>query len=403
MTGTARNPRRLTDLRSAVAVGVLAALTVMTAGCTATSSGSAPAESGPGAGSGSTMSAVAAGRTPLATGTAAIPDIELAVGRMLDGGNRYDNLIKAFVVQVDGKPVVERYHPDWGPGASKNVFSVTKSVMSLLIGIAIDEGSIAGVDQTLAELLPQYVSVMAPGVAEVTLEQVLTMTGGILPDDDPSWLDPGRQPDWLAAILSTPLQQPPGTSFAYSSLGSHLLSGILATATGRSSLEFAQEKVFGPLSIVSQPTAEPTADPHYLQEYDTTSGFAWRTDPQGLQFGASDLKITAPDMIKIGQLYLDRGQWQGTQIVSTDWVARSTTAHVETDFSPAPGYGYQWWTMTAGDHPAFAAVGYAGQLIEVVPELGLVVAVACQDDPASFQADSFIQLIEQNLVPLVES
>ena len=322
---------------------------------------------------------------------------------MLDGGDRYDNLIKAFVVQVDGQPVVERYHPDWGPESSKNVFSVTKSVMSLLIGIAIDEGLIAGVDQTLAEPLPQYVSVMAPGVGDVTLEQVLTMTGGLVSDDDPAWYQLSNPPDWVAAFLGTPLAQPPGTSFANSSMGSHLLSAILTTAIGGSVLDFAQEKVFGPLDIVTEPTTVEVPGPHWMHEFESPAGFGWRVDPQGLQFGAADLKITAPDMIKIGQLYLDHGQWQGAQIVSASWVDRSTSHLVDTDFSPLPGYGYQWRALTAGDHAAFAAVGHAGQLIEVVPDLGLVVAVACMDDPASFKAESFTGLIELNIVPLLEA
>jgi CubicO group peptidase (beta-lactamase class C family) len=421
MSGTAATRGRLLITRSALA-GCLLALLVT--GCTtptpATSttpaesdsavaeqpSGSvSPDRSGSVDGPSSNGGAAAPSAMPTASsGPATAADIERVVEKMLDGGSRYETLIQAFLVQVNGETVVARYHPDSGPGITNDVYSVTKSVMSLLIGIAIDEGSIASVEQTLAELLPQHVGVMAPGVGEMTLEQVLTMSGGLVGDDDPEWLRPYDQPDWVAAILATPLLQPPGTSFAYSSMGSHLLSAILVTATGRSVLDYAREKVFGPLGIVSEPAAQPvSASADWTLLYDATPGFAWSVDPQGLNLGFADLKITAPDMIKIGQLYLDGGVWDGMQIVSAQWVARSTSAVVDTGFSSGTGgYGYQWWVSAAGGHDVFAAMGYAGQLIEVIPELDLVVAVASLDAPASFDASSFAQLVHANLVPLLD-
>ena len=109
--------------------------------------------------------------------------------------------------------------------------------------------------------------------------------------------------------------------------------------------------------------------------------------------------MTPTDMAKFGQLYLAGGVWQGRQVVPADWVATSTAGHVDTGNSTWPGYGYQWWVMDAGGHPAFAAVGFAGQLIEVVPDLDLVVVVACLNDPAGFEADAFVQFVENAIVP----
>ena len=114
-------------------------------------------------------------RSTAGAGSAAVTT---ALDLALDAGERYDKLIKSVLVTVDGRPVYTRYSADSGPDVTHNSYSVTKSVMSMLIGIAIEEGAIAGVDQTLAQLLPNYELIMAPGVGHVTLEQVLTMTGG---------------------------------------------------------------------------------------------------------------------------------------------------------------------------------------------------------------------------------
>ena len=315
----------------------------------------------------------------------------------LSPGGRYDDLITAVLVTVDGKPIVEHYGRNGDPGKTGQVFSVTNSVMSMLIGIAIGEGTIAGVDQTLAGLLPSYVQLMAPGVGAITLRQVLTMTGGIVSDIDPA--DYPNDADWVAVTLQTPLTGPPGGPFNYSDVNSHLLSAILTQATGRSALDYAREKLFGPLGIASEPAATPIAfsDPGY----DALPGFGWATDPQGRQFGASELKITAPEMVKLGQLYLDEGQWQGRQLVPAGWVAESTSRQVDSDGAALPAYGYQWWVGETDGHPAFAAIGFAGQLIEVVPELELIVVMSALDDPARFDAFSFVSMIGSQIVPAV--
>ena len=370
---------------------------VIMSGCSGSGSSTAP-------GTATASSTGSAASTPSPRGTADIGDIATEVTQRLDlaldAGERYDKLVKSVVVTVDGQLVYERYSADSGPEVTHNVYSVTKSVMSMLIGIAIDDGAIAGVDQTLAQLLPSYVPIMAPGVGQVTLEQVLTMTGGILDDDtaDTSFID---VPDWVTDILSTPLKQPAGTGFAYSSRGSHLLAAILAQATGQPVLDFAREKLFDPMGIATEPADQSHVPISDLPAYDRAPGFGWSTDPQGLNLGFSDLKITAPDMIKLGQLYLDGGQWQGQQLVPAAWVATSTTNQL-TDGDPNSGYGYQWWVFDSGGHPSFAAMGHAGQMIHVVPDLGLVVAVSCLDGPARFDAASFASMVETYVIPAIE-
>jgi CubicO group peptidase (beta-lactamase class C family) len=315
----------------------------------------------------------------------------------------YEDL-RAVLVLAGGRPLVERYY-DSSADATSNVASVTKSVMSILVGIALDEGAIGSVDQTLSELLPEYAAVMAPDVAAVTLDQVLTMTAG-LPEDPPPLAGPPPYyltEDWVAAIVSGGLKLPPGEGFAYASAGSHLLSAILVEATGQSVLDYARDKLFDPLGINTDPAAEPLAVEENLPVYEAAS-FAWPVDPQGVHLGDAWLKITAPDMAKIGQLMLAGGRWDEKQIVPAQWVTESTRAHVPTGHGfGGDDYGYHWWVTTADGHNAFAAAGFGGQLIEVVPDLDLVVVVSCTipEGPVRLDASTFRGLVDATVAPAI--
>jgi CubicO group peptidase (beta-lactamase class C family) len=242
--------------------------------------------------------------------------------------------------------------------------------MSTLIGIAVDEGHLDGVDQTLAELLPSYRDAMAPRTRSITLHQVLTMTAGLPGDDEFYPKVFNRRVDWVRQVLRDGPTRPPG-SFLYSSAGSHLLSAILREATGRPVLDYARDKLFGPLGIDTTPAAEPLALPEHLSAY-RRAGFAWPRDPQGHHIGGGGVKLTARDMARLGQLWLRRGRWGERQLVSAAWMQAATTEQVSTGNA---GYGYQFWLARAGDHKAVLAAGKGGQLIEVVPDLGLVVVV----------------------------
>jgi CubicO group peptidase (beta-lactamase class C family) len=297
--------------------------------------------------------------------------------------------LRAVIIEVDGQTVLEDYYRGSSVDTS-NVFSVTSSVVGTLIGIALSDGSLRSIDQTLGELLPAYAADMEPDEAAITLRQLLTMTAGLpaghcrcrhepggtdllLATDSPPWL---LSDDWVGGILSDRLERSPGVEFAYSHASSHLLAAILAEATGISVLDYARAKLFDPLGITSRPEADLLAVEANRPAYDRAD-FAWPHDPQGVQTGFSWLKLTARDMAVLGRLYLDGGRWQGDQVVPTAWVDAATIEQVRAN-SITHGYGYQWWVTTAGGHEAYAAVGFGGQLIEVVPDLRLV---------AVFQAD----------------
>ncbi len=325
-------------------------------------------------------------------------EVEKRIQEFLDAGSGAFDQVRAILVSVHGRPVFERYYHS-SAATTGNVFSVTKSVMSMLIGIALDERKLRGVDQTLAQLLPAYAAAMPAAVKAVTLRQVLTMTAG-LPSDPPGAL-PGfvTSGDWVAAILREGTQQPTGQGFAYSSAGSHLLSAILRQATGRSTLDYARAKLFTPLGISTVPAAEPVARAESALAYDRAR-FAWPTDPQGNHVGFTWLKLTARDMDRLGQLWLNQGRWAGRQLVTAAWVTESTTSHVDTHSTPEQ-YGYQWWLTTADGHRAYAAMGYGGQLIEVVPDLDLVTVVASTDAPGAAGPEVYLDLVSSYIAPAI--
>jgi CubicO group peptidase (beta-lactamase class C family) len=284
--------------------------------------------------------------------------------------------LRALLVAVDGQLVLERYW-DSGPDEHADTMSVTKSITGALVGAALADGSLRDLEQPLVELLPAQADRMSPAVAAITLRQLLTMTSGLPGDgsDLPAWT---QSQDWVGDILTTGVVTDPGTEFAYSNSSSHLLAAVLVEATGRSVLDYARAVLFDPLGIDTRPaTTVMAADDPGSSRYEAAPGFVWPQDPQGVHTGFGWAKLTARDMLAFGQLHLDGGRWDGHQLLPADWVAEATSAQVPVDHYPSTdGYGYQWWISTADGHPAAVAWGFGGQLIEVVPDLDLVVVVS---------------------------
>jgi CubicO group peptidase (beta-lactamase class C family) len=295
--------------------------------------------------------------------------------------------LRSVLVVRHGVLVVERYYHGATPATYFNVFSVTKSVTSALIGIALSEHALGSLDQPIGRLLAKHLPPNPdPRTRSATLEQVLTMTAGFPPDPTdgtPPSLVHAPASDWVRFVLSQHPATKPGTRFAYSSDGSHLLSAIIADATGQTTLRYAQAKLFGPLGIASDHPFEPVFAPRNAAAYER-AGFAWPTDPQGYHLGYGFLKLTARDLAKLGYLYLKGGAWEGRQVVPAAYVRASTQRHASTGgtFGPYEGYGYQWWTTTEQGHRAFAAIGLGGQLIEVIPDLDLIVVMTSEPGTA---------------------
>lgn len=312
--------------------------------------------------------------------------------------------VRAVLVTVDRTPLVQLYRSST-PAQSHDVHSVTKSVIATLVGIALSEGRLHSLDDTLVTLLPQHAADMDSTVAGITLRQLLTMTAGLPPDAANGNLPASVSgPDWVANILRAGTVAPPGRSFAYSSAGSHLLSAILTHAVGTSVLDYARPRLFGPLAIDTRNAVQPrTEDQAAIAAYNKAN-FAWPKDPTGIQIGFGTLKMAPRDLAKLGQLYLDRGRWNGRQVVPAEWVKAATTAQVTTrgaDFTFSESYGYQWWVTREKGHGAYAAVGFGGQLVEVVPDLRLVVVTAAEAGENNLRWEHLRGMVADAVVPAV--
>ena len=316
--------------------------------------------------------------------------------------------VRAVLIYHNGEPVLEQY-----TGATadeyRNTWSVTKSVMSALIGIAIEDGFISGVGASLGDLLPSFATDMTPDVAAITLKQLLTQTGSFPAAtlDEPFM----ASQDWIRAILAERAAAGPASNeFLYSNAGPQVLSAVLVEATGQSVLDYARDNLFEPLAIQTDPAIDLVLghagndDTERLTQY-TAADFVWPVDPQGLAAGFAYLKLRPQDLAAIGLAYLAGGESpQGEQIVPAAWVETSTTTHVELD--GGDGYGYLWLVTEADGAAAYFASGLGGQLIEVVPERRLVVIVSTQYDeldPArdvkAVSAGSLLDLVSMWIAP----
>jgi CubicO group peptidase (beta-lactamase class C family) len=317
--------------------------------------------------------------------------------------------VRSVLVVRHGYLVYEHYWQGMTASDGNDVQSVTKSVVSALVGIALGEGKLKGLDQTVGELLARHLPPNAdPRLARVTLEQLLTMTSGLAGDDPSLGGDPhisqrqGASRDWVRHILGRRLATNPGGSFAYSSATSQLLSVVVADATGQSTLAFARARLFGPLGIASAKAPAPVFVAHPAPAVVTAyarAPVAWPTDPQGYQLGFGGLKLPSRELAKLGYLYLNGGRWDTTQVIPADYVAASTRPHsTPPPDGPGESYGYQWWVTSQARHPSFLAHGRDGQLIEVVPDLDLVVVITSD---ANQHRNPARLLVGQAIIPAV--
>jgi len=269
----------------------------------------------------------------------------------------------SMIVARDGVIVAEEFtnYNDYGPDDTKNVMSVTKSFTGVLVGLAIDKGYIQSINDPIGKYLAGIVTFPDDIKANITIEQVLKMSFGH------AWNGTGpdslyntyiAMPDHLQYIIDLPLVAQPGTVFNYSDGASHLLSVIITQATGMNTLDFAKSNLFDPLEITL---------------------FQWTKDDRGYPNGACDLQLKPRDMVKFGNLILNHGRYNGTQVVPESWIDAMTTTKISThDIIPyGPEYGYQIWIGSAHGRKHVFAMGWGGQFIFIIPGQNLVVTATC--------------------------
>ncbi len=280
-----------------------------------------------------------------------------------------DPLARSLLVIKDGYIVFENYYGDGGVDQSTNLWSVTKSFSSALIGILMDQHTLISTNQLMAELMPAY-----PQFNDITLHHVLTMTTGLSwAESGPLWVDWVFSDDWVASALARGQVNEPGKKFYYSSGNSHFLTSLVYYSSGETPGKIAKEQLFEPMGISFDTLVQPIVYNSW-DEYLLPLSQTWRRDTKGIETASFGLYLTARDMAKFGFLYLNRGTWDDQILISEDWVRNSTKDHV-TNIYGRYSYGYQWYITMVGGHPSFLASGYGGQIIGVVPSLDLVVVL----------------------------
>ena len=262
--------------------------------------------------------------------------------------------LSSLLISHDGELVVENYYNGMRADRTVNLKSISKTLLSPLVGIAIRDSLLAGVDQPLYELLPEYFDEADdPRKRQILFGHVLSMRTGLETTSFGTYGSWIASPDWVRFALDQPFVCNPGRCFEYSTGNSHIASVVLTRASGMSTLAFARQNLFGPLGI-------------------SLSG--WDRDPQGYLLGGNNMSLTPRDLLKFGELFLNRGVDQGRQLVPEEWIEAAWGDYA---ISPWNGhhYGYLWWSDRWGGERAFFAWGYGGQYLVVVPRLSLVAVV----------------------------
>ncbi|HEU5486662.1 MAG TPA: serine hydrolase, partial [Microlunatus sp.] len=252
----------------------------------------------------------------------------------------------------------------------------------------------------LSELLPEQVSVMTPEQKDITLKQLLTMTGGVTGSATGLDVQAG---DPVETILTYGMDSEPGTIFGYSDASAHLVATALRRAIARPILDYAREKLFDPLGIVTRPAWE--GSNRFTGGGFDDAGFGWLVDSTGVHGGGYGLRLTARDLVKIGQLYLDGGRWQGRRLVPESWVRESTSNQLTPEQGHGDRYGYFWWVIDEPDVSGFMAAGSFNQVIFVVPARRLVVVTTANDTgyaESAIAADFEPLMLKTVLEPLVK-
>jgi CubicO group peptidase (beta-lactamase class C family) len=272
--------------------------------------------------------------------------------------------IHSLLIVKNGKLVLEEYFYGYARHKIHSMMSVSKSITSLLVGIAIDKNKISDVNKPIYDFFSSYKHINWDGLKNtIRLKHVLDMTAGldwnywVYPDTDPRSTSQAmiRSDDWISFVLEREMISSPGKIFIYSNGLSLLLGEVLRNATGGYADQLAEEYLFDPLGITD---------------------YSWQKLSDGTINTAWGLKLKPYDMAKIGYLMLKEGQWRGKQVISSEWVKQSINRQSEGDPLIGSGYGYQWWRGgTAVNNrriEAFYAAGKGGQYIFVCPEFDLV-------------------------------
>ena len=262
--------------------------------------------------------------------------------------------IEAFVIHQGNTRIFEYLKNKKVLDKPSKVYSITKSIMSILIGIMIDKGLIKNIHEPIYNYFPKILVSDDLLKKEITIFHLLTMTSGLKPVNFQS------TKNWVKSILEQPVLHIPGSTFEYNNGNSHLLSAIISKISGDTTVAFADNYLFHPLGI---------------------NKYIWVKDPQGIHGGGFSISLNVEDMVKLGLLFLNEGRFNSNQVISSDWLlqAKRPYKQVETTEDGTYGYGYQLWTYedTITNNPIdyYYASGLYGQKIFIVPKVKIMAVV----------------------------
>ncbi|MFO1514302.1 MAG: serine hydrolase [Verrucomicrobiota bacterium] len=310
--------------------------------------------------------------TPEAQGitSQAIQDFVSAVDKI--------NTLHSFMVVRHGQVIAEGWWKPEAPDKPHVLHSLSKSFNSTAVGLAIAEGKLSLDDPVLKFFPEQAPAEPSENLKAMKVRDLLTMSCGH--DVEPKRAGSGPS---VKDFLAQPVPHQPGTHFLYNTMGSYTLSAIVTKATGQTSLEFLKPRLFEPLGIDNPD---------------------WPSSPEGNSLGGYGLMLCTEDIAKFGQLYLQKGKWNGKQLIPEKWVEQATTKHIANDqeghskigIDWVQGYGFQFWRCT---HNAFRGDGANGQLCVVIPEKDVVVAITA--DTGNFQGE--MNAIWDKLYPVFQT
>ena len=267
--------------------------------------------------------------------------------------------LHSLLVSHRGRLALEYYAPRYSATRLANVKSASKSVISTLVGIAIEQRLIAGVQEPIVRWFPELRKDPDPRKQRITIDNLLSMRSGLQSTSGSEYGTWVSSRNWVRAALAQPMVSDPGTSMEYSTGTSHILSAILTKATRRSTHQYATDVLARPMGLTLA---------------------RWPRDPQGIYFGGNEMLMTPRQMVAFGELYLNEGRYRGRQIVPARWVETSCAPRTRSRWDPDREYGYGWWIQEfAGERGCFAW-GFGGQYIFFFRNLDLVVAVTSSTD-----------------------
>ena len=288
------------------------------------------------------------------------------------------NGVNSFLIIKNGYIIHEKYFNGYNQEKTNHLCSVTKTIISALIGIAIEKRLIKSVNQKIFDFFPDFKFKASDYLKSgLSIKHLLTMTTGLL------WNSKAHEPmirrlekhkNWVDFILKLPIKDNMFERFQYSSAVSHLLSAIITKTSNLSALEFAEKYLFKPIGI-----------PNNIRKDSTGNCFniSWMKDPQGINIGGYGLKLTPRNMAKFGFLYINQGVWNDKQIIPKKWILESIRDY-------GAGYGYHVWITKIKNFNCFMAAGYGGQFIAGFPELDLIIVITSNADLRRWRKPHYI-------------